>query len=463
LITRYIGYIFQFINSIMIAMYLGPIYFGVWGFLQLIISYFNQINFGIHIAAGNLMAINKKKEKIVYMIFNTAFSIILFICIIVIILFSVNYFFKFPIGEQYQFYNYSLYVCGIVIFNYLNALFLNLFRIYNKLLIISLSQNLSPIFIFITILCSNIETILLNLLITSLCISLLILIIYFTSSPFKIKFSFNLSIVKKLIYKGYYLFICNSSFYLILISTQAFISLYFTVTNFGYFTFSQTFSSALTITLDSIAFLIYPKLLFKIKQLNNDSVIEFLNRFRKHYITIVSLFIYSGIAFFPFFLNFFPKYIECYLPFILNSLCLLIVSYGSGYSEYLVANGKEKQLAISSLISLFTNIFLCFLLINTLDILYYHVILATLFTFLIYNFLIFRFVSKKINIKLKFSISKIRELIPFLLSFLVIIKGNSLFLSFLPLSALIVLNFQRIKQTYSVSKFLIKDKLVLNF
>ena len=61
IISRYVTYIIQFINSILIAIYLGPIYLGIWGFLNLVIQNLNQMNFGIAHSANTIAAVLKHK------------------------------------------------------------------------------------------------------------------------------------------------------------------------------------------------------------------------------------------------------------------------------------------------------------------------------------------------------------------------------------------------------------------
>jgi len=43
--SRYISYVFQFINSLIIAVQLGPYYLGIWGIFSIALQYINLINF----------------------------------------------------------------------------------------------------------------------------------------------------------------------------------------------------------------------------------------------------------------------------------------------------------------------------------------------------------------------------------------------------------------------------------
>ena len=62
LFSRYATYFIHFINSLFIAVYLGPYYLGIWGFISLIIQYVNQINFGIAHSVTAIISVHKKKD-----------------------------------------------------------------------------------------------------------------------------------------------------------------------------------------------------------------------------------------------------------------------------------------------------------------------------------------------------------------------------------------------------------------
>ena len=47
MLTRYVTYGMSFFVSMYAANRLGPYYYGVWGYLMLLLNYFNLINFGI--------------------------------------------------------------------------------------------------------------------------------------------------------------------------------------------------------------------------------------------------------------------------------------------------------------------------------------------------------------------------------------------------------------------------------
>ena len=153
--SRYIIYIIQFINTLLIAKKLDPHNFGVWGFLLLIIIYFSYFNFGIPSSLNILASINKNKTKYVSLNFNTSLILIGVLSCIVIFAFSVNSLLNFNFGEKYNFNENSLFILFIIIIGYFNSIFLNIFRIYNKLTEITFNQSITPISVLIIVLFYN--------------------------------------------------------------------------------------------------------------------------------------------------------------------------------------------------------------------------------------------------------------------------------------------------------------------
>src|SRR5665647_333755 len=75
--SRYLTYAVQFINSLFIAVYLGPFYLGVWGFINLIIQYFTQINFGISQSVNTIASIHKSDEEYVKKMVGTSMTMLI--------------------------------------------------------------------------------------------------------------------------------------------------------------------------------------------------------------------------------------------------------------------------------------------------------------------------------------------------------------------------------------------------
>ena len=63
MLTRYLVYFISFLSSLLIAGKLGPYYFGIWGFVLLLINYFHIIDFGIGNSMTVLLVQNKENPQ----------------------------------------------------------------------------------------------------------------------------------------------------------------------------------------------------------------------------------------------------------------------------------------------------------------------------------------------------------------------------------------------------------------
>ena len=150
-ISRYATYIIQFINSLFIAVYLGPYYLGIWGFINLILGYLSQINFGISHSVNVIISVDKDKEEYVEKVIGNGLTMIMFLCILVFIFFLFNYAGIISIGVKYDFKSFSILVCLIAITSHFNSLFSNIYRVFGKIFEIALNQSLLPFLIILII------------------------------------------------------------------------------------------------------------------------------------------------------------------------------------------------------------------------------------------------------------------------------------------------------------------------
>src|SRR5690554_769557 len=88
--SRYFVYFIQFLNSLFIAIYLGPFYLGVWGFINLTVQYFAQINFGVAQAFNAIGAIHKEDEAYVGKVFGTSLFTMMGVGFIAFLFFVLN-------------------------------------------------------------------------------------------------------------------------------------------------------------------------------------------------------------------------------------------------------------------------------------------------------------------------------------------------------------------------------------
>lgn len=383
-ISRYGIYALQFFNSLAIAVLLGPEFLGVWGFVTLVIQYFSQLNFGISYAFNNLSAINKSHEPFVSDLLGKSIILLSILSILFSMVFAIRYSFDLNFGAKYNFANYSFSVFLIAILGNFTTLYTNVFRLCNRLIEITLSQALPPLLMFVFTLFLKGER-LLEWLVYSNVISFAIsTIIFVLRSPLKPSFKLNVVKFKRIIKIGINLFIYNSSFYFLIISTRSIISWYSSTREFGRFSFSFSMASTVLLLLDSVNFLIYPKLLNRLGNANNDEANRIIKRTRLVYIYLSQILIHTANLVFSISLIYFVEYRGSEKLFGFVSITLLVYTNSFGYATFLIAKGREKLMGGLAIMALVVNVGLCYGLSLVMS--FEYIILGTLISYIAYVF-----------------------------------------------------------------------------
>lgn len=449
LISRYGTYIIQFINSLFIAVYLGPYYLGIWGFINLVIGYIGQFNLGISNSVNVIISIKKHDEEYVSKIIGNGISMILCLSLVIVMFFLLNKIGLFQIGNKYHFSDFILPITLIAVLTHLNALFSNIFRVFGKIYAIAINQSLYPLMILFVIPFFRGEKLLWAMLITNCAAFVISFILFLVQRPVKIKPLFEWSIFKFIQVKGWHLFIYNTSFYLILLTTKSFISSNYTVSEFGYFTFSYSLADAVLLLLNSISFLIFPKMLNRFATSSNEQITKILTNLRTAYISLSHLLIHFVIMAFPLFLLFFPDYRESSSVFKVTALTIVLYTNSFGYQGVLMAKGKEKLLGFIAFGALILNIVLSAILVYIVKVSFHYVILSTLITYIIYVTVIGKFGKSILEMPSNFfstikDIYPWRMMLPFIVSLLFVFFQFPEWYFVMPFILYLLLNYTEI-------------------
>lgn len=460
LTTRYITYAIQFLNSIFIANNLGPFYLGIYGFITLILSYFQQFNLGIP-NSFNILYVHHKDndiERNSYII--NSFILTGYLSLLVVISYIFYSFICMNIDQKYDIDKWSFWILVMAILHYLQTLIITIFRLKNKLGLVAICQSISVFLIFISALIFKGER-LIGFIIISYIISYILCLILaiktkiIPSSNYIVSFTLQKEILKK----GIALFFYNSAFYFIIISERSIISSFYTISEFGYFTFSYTIANAIMLSIEALAFVVFPKLVDRLSIDCNDIVKMNISQYRLYYITSSNLLIYLAIIFFPYFLNFLPQYNDALRSAGLIALTILMSVNFSGYSELLLARNKERLAAYLAIFALLLNVILAIILVFVFRTKYDIVIVSTLITYLIYSLLIVYFGNKLLGINSIYEAVKIcfplRLMLPYVIAIYGCVTGSQLF-TFLPLFMFVLLNYKYLKQIISFAFILLK-------
>jgi O-antigen/teichoic acid export membrane protein len=290
---------------------------------------------------------------------------------------------------------------------------------------------------------------------------------YLIKSTVKILLLFIKRLFKSIQIKGWHLFVYNTSFYLIIISTRSFISGYYSINEFGYFTFAYTLAHVVLLLLESFSFIIYPKTINRLSSGTTEMIDSLLEKIRSSYITTSHLLIYIVIAFSPLFFWFFPQYEQSKQAFRLIALTLALHTNSFGYSELLIAKGEEKILGYISLGALLFNIIIVCFLIKVLSVPFAYVILATIFSYFFFVFAVGYFGRKILCLRYDFfsilkNVFSLPFFVPYSLSLCLVIFQVSYIYFLIPIMVFIIFNYKNILGVKNVIKRIIVNSDLIN-
>ena len=460
-LTRYLILFISFLTSVFLASKLGPYYFGIWGFILLLLNYYQYFDFGISDSATILLVQNKDNPKRVkdFETNSIAFSAIMGILAIVI---AVYYqIFGIQILEKFHIGNLFYFVCLIAILAYLNKLFFKIYRVKGRMFEFGFYQSINSILV-ISIMFIAKERQLINLLISAYILgNLLSLILFIRGGGVSISGHPNFKDCSIIFNKGFMLFMYNFFFYLIILSTKTIISAYYTVEEFGFFTFSFTLANSILVLLDAFAVLIVPKVIDRLYS-NDIKIIELtLMEIKINYVYLSYLLMCLALILFSVLLIFLPKYYPTFQVINMLSLAVVVSSNSFGYSMFLKAVNKEKTLAKISTLSLLTNIILAIILVKVLKVNYSYVSLSIILSYFLFAYLCAYYGKKHLLQSVSF-FSILREILPlqlFVPALLIIIITilNIREFIFIPLLGFIIFNIKPIKGIFTTAK-----KILLN-
>jgi len=455
---RYLVYFLQFILSILIAKSLGVYNFGVWSFILLIVSFFRIVNFGVPNALNVLYVQNRGDKNSCDKYIGSSFILTTLVSIIIILLSIYYYYWGLEFIEKYSLGNIFYILCFVGVLINFNNLFMNLARIENKLLLISFFQSIVPLLSLIAVLIFRSNNLLWALSFTLLFGNLFSLILF--SRKFDIKFNIDSKFLKVVIKKGFHLFIYNGSFYLINISTQTLVSSFYDVEKYGIYGFTYTIANSIILFINAIGFLLFPKLIDKMKEgVSNVKVLKLLRKINETYITFLNLLLYLALLFFPILLIFMPKYESSFSLFVSVIVSFVFQIKNIGYSSLLISRNFERVLSKIVFSMLILNITLTYMFIILLKMDLKYIPLAQFLVYFVYFGLLRCCVNKYI---LKSYLNK-RSLQPLLIDFipificLIIIHNECQQLVFLPVIVFVIVKFRTLIKLKDLFKNLINN------
>lgn len=411
IVTRYFTYGIQFLFTFFIAVKLGPYYLGIWGFILLLLNYLSLFNLGISNSINVLLVQYKNDASRSNNFLKTSLYLVGFVCGFFILLALYYYFLDIGYFNKYNLKPVFYLITIIAILTHYNNLFTSIFRVKNDIFKISFYQSIIPVLCFICIFLAKDDDLITLLLVAYIVGNVASLLFFIFDKRISFTGKYSKSDSQEILKKGFHLFIYNTCFYLIMISTKSFVSYFYRVEEFGYFSFTYILSNSILLMLNAFSFIIFPKMIDKLSSQNKVEIKQSLSVIRNNYIVLAHILMYAIIVLYPLFLLFLPQYKATESLFHIMCLTMLMNISCFGFNTFLIAQNKEKLIGVLALTALILNVLSCLLMIKLLNLPYEYIILSTLITYFVYSFLVV-FFGKKLLDKHSTFLSIFKEFLP---------------------------------------------------
>jgi O-antigen/teichoic acid export membrane protein len=464
-IIRYISYGLIFINSILLAKYLGSFYFGIYGFIMLFFQYLTYTNFGINHSLNTILAIKKNKGLLSQTIWSTSLSLNLLISIVIIV---INYLLIriFPdLFNKYSYISYSALIIAVGILANTNNLFSGLYRIYSSLSKINFQLFFPQFIVFVLVLVTKEKMKIEYILYSMLVVYVLAVILFMIKPPLKITLSFNRTIAKVLLKRGINLLLYNLSSNFIITASATIVSIFYIVATFGQYKFAQSVSSATLMAAGAFGFVFYPKMLNRFSIKNNADILVFISNMNGIYIGALNLLSFLALLICPLIHLVLSEYTVMLGVYKFLVLAQIFANLSIIYQTYLVAQNMEKYLNIYGFLAIGIVVIIS-LLFSVLHFTFEYIALSVVFGSAFYSYMS---IKKSMDLleqdfkKLIPGILNYKLIIPILFMLVSIIINDNIITPFFALGIYLILNNNGITKIIQGFKTLINDKSIIEF
>ncbi|MBE6367785.1 MAG: hypothetical protein E7052_07760 [Lentisphaerae bacterium] len=460
--SRYLALGLQFIASILVAERLGVYYFGIWSFILLLFTIGSTCNWGIGNAATILLVQNKEDQTKCHDYTLNSLVLTGLISIVPLAVLLYDRIFGITLFNKYHLDNKIYIVVFLIIISYLSALLMNVLRVKNRIWEITVAQLLWPVFMCASLFFASGKSLLIILLTAYTASFVIGIVIYLFTRQISFSGKYSTPLLREIFIKGFFLFLYNAGFSFIVLSTKTVVSKYYTIEEFGYFAFAFSLANGVILLMDSLIFIIFPKMVDMLRGHDKEKIASALNFMRRNYLYMLNLLFYVVLAVSAFFFMLIPQYAKSFDSFVLIVFSLMMYSNCFGYNTYLLAQNKEKQMAIFIGLALLLNIGGAFLLVHVLHCKFSYVIMATLVTYGFYSLAVNCYALRVAGLQKSFKEmlhSMTVKLGPLYLVtlLLVLLQFDKKYL-FLPLMAFLLLNIRELKNIFCNIPQLLKDK-----
>ena len=463
--TRYVTYFILFVSSLYIAIKLGPYYFGIWGIIQLLLSISGILDFGIPNSINILMVQSKDDEQRKKNYIKSAHFFLAIIALLYISIASYHYFFPISFFDKYLIGSFIPFICLIAILQQYAKLYMNIYRVKNRLLELSFSQTITPLLVFLVIFFVEGSNLIWSLIYMYLIGFILSVILFISRKQIPFGGSLAVADTKVVINKGFFLFIYNGSFYLIVYSTSAIASIFYSVEQYGYYSFSYMLAHSVLLLLEAFGFIIFPKIIDKLRSSSTEDLENLIKRIRTNYVVVAHGMMYVAYALFPLLIKLVPKYQDALMSLSVAAIAMMLYTNAFGYNTYLMAQNKEKVISKASLIGLFSSV-VAALIIAKLGLDYSYIFYAIMIGYFNFSYSCVYYGKKHLKQPTNFghlmgSFFPIKLLLPYCVAIIITLLNVS-YLSAVPLLMFLLLNCKEIQKNIMTIKMIINKPNIID-
>lgn len=351
-IIRYVTYAIQFVNAILLARYLDGFYFGIYSFIMLLMQYMSYSNLGINESLNTEYAAHKKNVRLSNEIWNNAWSVNIVINVFIALACDALFLIADNLFPTYRFNDYKYLLLATCVIINLSKIYITFYKLHGALFKLNVQQLLPNLAIFLLLLVYRRDLTIANIMVVLFISNLLSLIIFRIGLPATPKFSLNKTWVTVLIRRGVILLLYNLSFYFLTMLASSVVSAFYSVEEFGCYSFANTLVNGVVMAGGAFLFIFYPKILNRLCE-SEVAAKQTLERIREVYIVFMDLVSLLSILFILVVSSTITNYgISLVTIYAILMLGRIINNASTGYAALLIAKGKEHYLVVSGFLSI---------------------------------------------------------------------------------------------------------------
>lgn len=348
LATRYTGYVLLFLRGLVIAKFLGTFYFGIWGFLTLVLQYLSYSSLGVNFAitvqlsTNSPTSVDQKASQA-----NIAINSSIILSLLLILLGPASQWMGIELFSRFNFSRYMMLILLIAGTTNVQQVIINILRCEKRTTIIAINEIITAVLLLTAAFYFKDKNLIESQMIVLMFADILSLVLFTFQYPFKYRLQLDWQLVKILFKLGLPLWIFNFSYYLITISMRSIISAFYPIEILGYYTLGNSISFATLLGLQTIGWVIYPEVLFQLSKTDDmEYTLGSLSRINNLYNTLCFFFVFILILFLPLILFFLPQYQPALPVITIMVISQAVMSSSFGSNALSVSRNKQNQVAL---------------------------------------------------------------------------------------------------------------------